>query len=450
MTTDYPILNESETGYLLGRQPWPGKQFEGAMSFHDPEGLAAVHDETGAYHLNLDGRPAYTHRFHEASGFYEGIAAVQDERGWFHIHPNGKRLHDRCFHWSGNFQGRRCVVQDNYGFFHITLSGSDAYSQRFRYTGDFRYGIAVAFQSGGAFHIRPDGSPLHQRTYVHADPFHKGFAVVADEEGFFHVDLSGKPLGNVRFNSAEPFYNGFALCRDRDNELIRLRINGTWTRIARNLEPIDQVEIRQLIGKGIRIGLFLRHAERHPMTVHTPTWGNNILLTEKGKEQARSLGCTLLMGVVIGLWSSPIERCKQTCTAIAEGLGKLAGRVNTHQYLGDPGIYLDDTDAHVEGMRQDFHMFATGYLDRGVAPGMVPIPEASEKLIRFMREKMREAACTLFITHDFFSATLMSYLGLKIPDRIDWCDYLEGVCLVEKNDEIEFRRFMGKGGAKLC
>jgi broad specificity phosphatase PhoE len=442
--TDHPTLNESGTGFLLDGDPWKGKVFQAAMSFHAPEGLAAVRDETGAYHVDLDANPRYTFRFLEACGFYEGVAAVRDGRGWFHIRVDGSPIHERRFRWSGNFQDGRCTVQDQRGFFHVDASGADAYSLRFRYAGDFRNGVAVAHGTGGALHIRKNGEPLNTATYVHAEPFHKGHAVVADEHGFHHVDRTGRPIHPQRFQAAEPFYNGVALCRGWDGGFLRLRVNGTWTHVAASLEPITLAEIRSLLGQGTRIGLFLRHAERDPITRETPNWGNDVLLTERGIADATRLGQELAGTVRFGIWSSPVNRCRQTGEAIARGAGSGASEIRTHTHLGEPGIYFDGSGVHSELMRTDFHAFAGGYLDSGLALGMRPIPEASEQLLAFLDEQVAEADCTVFVTHDFFSAALMSYLGLKAPDRSDWCTYLEGVCLVKNpGATTAFRRFAG-------
>ena len=329
------------------------------------------------------------------------------------------------------------------GFFHVDPRGEDAYPQRYRYAGDFRDGLAVVHGAEGAFHLRPDGQRLGTATYRYAEPFHTGFGVVADDRGVFHVDPEGRCLHAHRLASAEPFYNGVALCRTLDGELIRLRENGTWTRVAETVEPISMAELQAALGSGHRAGLFLRHAERYAITAETPDWGNGIPLTERGHAQAIALGSRLREATSLGFWSSPIERCCETARAIGRGAGLAAPTVETHTHLGHPGIYLDGTGHHEALMQADFHGYATGYLDNGVAPGSLAIPDASEELIAFMAEAMVPWAYTVFITHDFFSATLMSFLGLKAPDEDDWCDYLEGVCLLDGPSGLTFRRFLG-------
>ncbi len=448
---DLPVVNESGTGYLVDGRPWPGKTFQVAMSFHWPECVAAVKDETGAYHLTLDGSARNAQRYLDAAGFYEGLAAVRDERGWFHIRLDGTPVHNRRCRWSGNFQGGRCVVQDTAGFFHIDRQGLDAYPDRFRYVGDFRDGIAVAYAAAGALHIRTDGRPLNGITYLDAAPFHKGYAVVSDRRGFFHVDRSGKQIYSLRFSSAEPFYNGVALCRGLDGRLLRLRPNGTCTRVADDLEPVTLAQLRDLIAGGMRIGLLVRHAERESIVPGDPTWGNGALLTEQGILDAESFGRTLGGAVRLRVWSSPVERCRQTGMAIFRGAGSSDSIVMEHAYLGDPGIYRDRRTPVPDLMRTDFHAFADPYLDSGLAQGMRPLADASEELLEFMGREMDGADCTVFITHDLFAVALMSYLGLKAPDRSDWCDFLEGVCLLQDGSgEIQYRRFIHHKEDRAC
>ena len=92
-------------------------------------------------------------------------------------------------------------------------------------------------------------------------------------------------------------------------------------------------------------------------------------------------------------------------------------------------------------MRNDFHAFAEGFLESGKAPGMLPLPQTSDALLEFLGEGMASNPCTVFITHDFFAAVLMHYLGIKAPDRINWCAYLEGVCLIACEEKMTFRHF---------
>ena len=83
-------------------------------------------------------------------------------------------------------------------------------------------------------------------------------------------------------------------------------------------------------------------------------------------------------------------------------------------------------------------------------PGMQPVPQASEDMLAFITAKMKVAECAVFITHDFFSAALMSFLGLKAPGRESWCNYLEGVCVIDRGDGPTFFRICGIEKGASC
>ena len=185
------------------------ERFHEVMKFHEP-GLAAAHDESGAYHIGPDGQPAYDARHIRTFGFYEGRAAVHSPDGWFHILPDGSPLYEERYEWCGNFQDGRCTVRGPDGsYFHLQVDGTSAYGGRYRYAGDFRDGHAVVQRDDGMHsHIDSRGRTLHGRWYRDLDVFHKGYARACDAEGWHHVNTTGEPLYGPRFRDVEPFYNG--------------------------------------------------------------------------------------------------------------------------------------------------------------------------------------------------------------------------------------------------
>ncbi|MCW8140838.1 MAG: methyltransferase, partial [Planctomycetota bacterium] len=95
MVEPMPVLSPDEQAYLVDGAPAFDRRFIRAMNFHMPEGLAAVADESGAYHLDVAGRPRYEQRYREAFGFYCGLATVRDDAGYFHIDSTGRPAHSR-------------------------------------------------------------------------------------------------------------------------------------------------------------------------------------------------------------------------------------------------------------------------------------------------------------------------------------------------------------------
>ena len=195
-------------------------RFLEVLKFHPP-GLAAVRDGTGAYHIDVTGRPAYGLRFRRTFGFYEERAAVEGNDGCVHILPNGAALYPERYAWCGNFSGSRCPVRTFDGtYLHLTRDGKPAYSEQYAYAGDYRDGYAVVQRRDGLHtHVDSAGRPLHGVWFVDLDVFHKGFARARDERGFHHVDVQARSLYARRFAAIEPFYNGQARVEAFDGAL---------------------------------------------------------------------------------------------------------------------------------------------------------------------------------------------------------------------------------------
>lgn len=201
-------------------QPAYAARFHAVLSFHEP-GLAAVVDDSGAYHIDPLGQPAYGTRFRRTFGFYEGLAAVETATGWLHIRPHGCPAYDQFFGWCGNFQGARCAVRTRDGtYLHLRPDGSRAYDQHWRYAGDYREGAAVVQTASGLHsHVDLDGRLVHGRWFVDLSVFHKGLAAARDEDGWMHIDRRGASVYGRRFAAVEPFYNGQARVERLDGGL---------------------------------------------------------------------------------------------------------------------------------------------------------------------------------------------------------------------------------------
>ncbi len=202
---------EDGTHHVAEGVPAYAERFDEVLKFHAP-GLAPVRRRDEAWHIQPDGRPAYSRRFLRTFGFYEALAAVDDSDGWHHITPYGEDAYPQRHAWCGNFQEQRCPVRRQDGtYLHITPSGMPAYDARWRYAGDFRDGVGVVqHDDGRSTHIRPDGTLLHGAWFLDLDVFHKAYARARDEAGWMHIDRVGKPIYARRFANVEPFYNGQA------------------------------------------------------------------------------------------------------------------------------------------------------------------------------------------------------------------------------------------------
>jgi len=211
MTWQETSVAPTGTHHLRGNAPLYDERFDEVLKFHAP-GLAPVRRGMEAWHIRVDGSPAYSRRFVRTFGFYEGLAAVVSPDGWHHIRTDGTALYPDRYDWCGNFQGGRCTVRERGGaYLHITSEGVPAYDARWRYAGDYRDGVAVVqADDGRSTHIDLSGKLLHGVWFQDLDVFHKGFARARDEDGWTHVDINGRPAYVRRFAAVEPFYNGQA------------------------------------------------------------------------------------------------------------------------------------------------------------------------------------------------------------------------------------------------
>ncbi len=205
-------VSEDGTHHLHKGIPFYPKRFISVLKFHAP-GFAPVTDETGSFHIDIEGKSIYFQRYFRTFGFYEGKASADTgDEGWLHILSDGRPLYSERYRWCGNFQENRCAVRDCEGrYFHLNEQGQPAYRSCWRYAGDFRDRIAVVQNDEGLHsHIRADGELLHGKWFGDLDVFHKGLARARDEQGWFHINQGGKALYERRFSQAEPFYNGQA------------------------------------------------------------------------------------------------------------------------------------------------------------------------------------------------------------------------------------------------
>lgn len=420
------------------------------MSFHYPEGLAAVIDASGAYHINESEKQAYPHRFVKTFGFYGGIATVVDVKGYLHINVAGNAIHQHRFKWSGNFQDGFCSVEDRSGFYHIDNNGVEAYSDRFSYVGDYRYGIAVAYLGSRAFHINEKGERLYSQSFEYAEPFHKGCAVVRDSEGYFHIDIKGQAIHGLRLKRAEPFYNNYAFCEDHKGRLIRLLENGQYNYVAAKNSSISLDEITNFVSDGNKVALLVRHSDRYEITKDTPNWGNDIPLNEGGKQRAALFGQALAKCGDAQVIASPVFRCVQTGQYILQGMNLPNIHSEIDSILGDPGVYFDGSFEHESEMMADFHGFMDRFLETGIIKGMRALAEASEELCDFIEKIMEKSNTSVLVSHDLHVACMMRFLGLKKPDRDDWCDYLEGICFIEEQGKLSVRHLIGLKDESIC
>jgi hypothetical protein len=212
-------VSADNTHFLFDEKQIFGKSFIEVLKFHSPA-LAPVLDNSGAYHIDINGNELYTNRYSRTFCFYCNRASVIENKRWFHINEKGDKVYSSSFLWVGNYQENICTVRNDHNqYFHIDLKGNRIYVDNYVYAGDYKDGIACVKSQDGFFkHIDNKGQFINDKSFLDLGVFHKNFATAKDKSGWFHIDKSGNELYNERYLSVEPFYNGFALATKLDND----------------------------------------------------------------------------------------------------------------------------------------------------------------------------------------------------------------------------------------
>jgi hypothetical protein len=159
-------VSADNTHFLFDGKPIFGKTFIEVLKFHSPA-LAPVLDNSGAYHIDVNGNELYRNRYSRTFGFYCNRASVIDGNRWFHINEKGERVYQTSFSWTGNFQENICTVRntDNQ-YFHIDINGNRIYADNFVYAGDYKDGIACVKSKDGFYrHIDNKGKLINDKSF---------------------------------------------------------------------------------------------------------------------------------------------------------------------------------------------------------------------------------------------------------------------------------------------
>lgn len=237
-------VSPCETYHVLLNSPLYQYRFQKVLKFHPP-GFAPAKDATGAFHITLEGKPAYKERFKQTFGFYCFHAGIETDAGWCHIQTDGRPIYKDRYDWVGNYQENICAVRDLQGnYFHINLQGKRIYPHNYCYVGDFKDGIAVVCHANGkSSHIDEQGKFIHNQWYKQLDIFHKDFARVKDEKGWFHITKEGIPAYSHRFMTIEPFYNGQAHAQMHTGTLVIINETGN---VIREIYPVQRNFVGEL------------------------------------------------------------------------------------------------------------------------------------------------------------------------------------------------------------
>ena len=181
-----------------------------------------------------------------------------------------------------------------------------------------------------------------------------------------------------------------------------------------------------------KISLLLRHADRDD--IPKGSFGNEILLNEKGKQNAQSFGVKLAERKINRIYTSPIGRCVQTAEFITKGYGSLIEIIETTS-LGAPGLHISDEKIAGEFFLQHgFDDMYKRFMQGEKIPGIPNINELNNRITNFINENSTENGTTIFITHDMLIAFYHFSINKKVYTKDNWIQYLTG--LTFRNNEL--------------
>lgn len=184
-----------------------------------------------------------------------------------------------------------------------------------------------------------------------------------------------------------------------------------------------------------KISLLLRHSDRED--IPKGSFGNEILLNEKGKQNAISFGESLAEKKINRIFTSPVERCVQTAEYITKGYGSSVEIIETAA-LGAPGLHISDEKIAGEFfLEYGFDEMYNRFMQGKEIPGIPSVNELYHRINNFLKENTTQNGKTLFITHDMLIVFYHFSINKKVYTKDKWVNYMTG--LTFKNGIIDER-----------
>lgn len=182
-----------------------------------------------------------------------------------------------------------------------------------------------------------------------------------------------------------------------------------------------------------KLSLLIRHSDRDK--IPRGTFGNEILLNEKGKQNSLKFGESIAGLRLNKILTSPIKRCIQTAELIAKGYGKEIEIIET-KALGDPGLHItDEKTAGQFFLHYGFDEMYNRFVNEIEIPGVLNASEFNRSFTNHLVENTTENGLTIFVTHDMLIAFYHYSLNKSIYKKENWIKYLSGLLL--KNGKYE-------------
>ena len=200
---------------------------------------------------------------------------------------------------------------------------------------------------------------------------------------------------------------------------------------------IDYSEFGHLAktGKYAKYVALVRHAERPAIDPKDPTFGENLPITDAGKEMALRCGAQLAKkGPAASAWdfrASRLLRTRLTAAAIAEGAGAARDVVRISPEASIPGLWVEDqAETHRHYEAEGSVPFTSRLIKNGWAEGYRSVAESTRLALEWLDGDSLPGRFSIIVTHDVFVACLLLGMGEKRVDCDLWVGFLQGIALM--------------------
>lgn len=197
-----------------------------------------------------------------------------------------------------------------------------------------------------------------------------------------------------------------------------------------------------------RVFLLIRHGERRHITPEDPDFGAHVGLTERGREQALSLGKCIPSDGDMNFFSSPVGRCVETAENIGRGRGVENPSVEKLDCLAE--YFVQDYEEYTKVLRAGFYEGICEWLKNEVAgnprnrsgkEAFAPLSTRSEEMLAMMLEKS-DARFNIFATHDAWIVPCLTHFCKMQFSPQRWMNYLTGMAVVTGTGDTHTRRIV--------
>ena len=152
------------------------------------------------------------------------------------------------------------------------------------------------------------------------------------------------------------------------------------------MEFVPAAKFFESLAADERVFLLVRHGERRHITPEDPDFGAHVGLTERGREQALSLGKCIPAEGDMSFFSSPVGRCMETALNIGLGRGIQNPLIQKMDCLAE--YFVQDYDEYTKVLRAGFYEGICEWLQneaagnpRGDKEAFAPLAARSEEML---------------------------------------------------------------------